>query len=333
MLDRRPNIWKLQAKKDTKGLIQALLYSDPDIRKRAAAALRVLGAVDAVSALREALKSERQPDVRDHLTAALEHLDASFAKTASKDRSRDELVRVLLSSDDAKTLIETSHKLGELGDQLSTEALVTVFRDQLKPDEVRLAAAYALIKLKSAPSVVTLLAGLKKQNWRVRHNSAAVLGQLRATWATDALIETLKDEHPNVRLAAAAALHRFQTKRAMQALVAYQKRRTGKTKPLPRRPEVVQRQKSSNNDSKRLPEPPIKRTQVSEAGKPDTNVAPPSERTPTQQKQAAQTQQIQRPVRELRDEKRTTQQLKPRLPIPPQLNDSSNPDDNPSPDQ
>lgn len=322
MLDRRPNIWKLQANKDAAGLIQALTYSDPDIRKRAAAALRVLGIVEAVAPLREALKNERQPDVRDHLTAALEHLDASFAATTSKDRSRDELIRVLLSSTDTQVLIETAGKLGELGDQLSTEALVTIFRDQLKPDEVRLAAAYALVKLKSAPSVVTLLAGLKKDNWRIRHNAAAVLGQLRATWATDALIETLRDEHPNVRLAAAAALHRFQTKRAIAALQLYQKRRSGQTKPLPRRAEAIQRPQK-DGVTKQLPQPPIKRPTVSADGK---NAAPNNTNTPKTTTSEPVSTPPKRPTREFRDPKRTTQQLKPRLPITPNLNTDNKPD-------
>lgn len=298
MVDRRPNIWKLQANQDIEGLSRALTYSDPDIRKRAAAALRALGALEAVEALRQALQEERQSDVREHLTATLTHLDDSFSEVVAKEKTRDDLIQKLATAHDAAILIETAQKLGDLGDQLATEALVGLFRNTSQPDRVRLAAANALLSLKSAPSVVTLLAGLKKENWRVRHNAAAVLGQLRATWATEPLIEALNDTHPNVRLAAAAALHRFQTKQAVEALGTYQKRRTGQTKPLPHRPDM---------------RPPI----MSNDSKPDSTSTDQATPVATSTDDAAAHE-----VREIRiDPKRQTQQIMPRLPILPDTDD------------
>src|SRR5690606_8239132 len=96
-----------------------------------------------------------------------------------KTKSREDWVRQL-SSPDAEVVIQAAQSLGDLGDQLATESLVIVFRNALLRDDVRLAAAQALLKLKSAPAVVTLLAGLVKDNWRIRHNSATVLGQVKA---------------------------------------------------------------------------------------------------------------------------------------------------------
>ncbi|PJF42332.1 MAG: hypothetical protein CUN55_10160 [Phototrophicales bacterium] len=305
MVDRRPNIWKLQANQDIDGLCRALAYSDPDIRKRAAAALRALGATEAVDYLRQALQAERQPDVREHLMAALTHLDGSFSEAVAKEKKRDALIQKLSTSHDAKELIEAAQQLGELGDQLATEALVTLFRNTTQPDRVRLAAAKALLNLKSAPSVVTLLAGLKKDNWRVRHNAAAVLGQLRATWATEPLIEALSDPHPNVRLAAAAALHRFQTRQALEALALYQKRRTGQTKPLPHRPDLA---------------PPI-------SSKPEKDTAPSDKPSPQPNTTMPRVEHTK--TREIRvDPKRQTQQIMPRLPILPKTDDEE--DENPS---
>ncbi|NDJ84310.1 MAG: HEAT repeat domain-containing protein [Chloroflexi bacterium] len=258
MVSRRPNIWKLQANKDIDGLIDALTYSDPDIRKRAATALRVLGAAKAVPALRQALTKERHLDVQDHLKAALAHLDESYSSAYAAGRRREELVE-RLGNPDPKQVMRAAAALGELGDQLATEALVVVFRNPLQRDDVRLAAAEALLKLQSAPAVITLLAGLRKDNWRVRHNAAAVLGQLKTTWATEPLIEALKDPHPNVRLAAAAALNRLQTPRALEALRAYRTKRSGHTQPLSTR------------------EVPAKKPQVGEASQvDDTSVRPPS---------------------------------------------------------
>lgn len=220
-MNRRPNIWKFQADRDIKGLIKALDYPDPNIRKRAAAALRVLGARDAVSALNRALMKEPSPDVKEHISAALEHLDYdSFVTQVVEDRSVDDLI-ALLKTGSPEDIVRASEALGEIGDRLATEPLVMVFRNPLMSDEVRLAAAEALLALQSAPSVVSLLGGLKKDNWRVRHNAATVLGQLKALWATKPLIEALDDEHQSVRRAAAASLQRFQTPQAMEALRSY----------------------------------------------------------------------------------------------------------------
>jgi HEAT repeat protein len=72
--DPRPNIWLLQAQGDSRGLIEALQNSDADVRKRAAAALRALGAVESVMALRRALENETDDDTRNHLDMALNSL-------------------------------------------------------------------------------------------------------------------------------------------------------------------------------------------------------------------------------------------------------------------
>lgn len=227
----RPNIWKLQAEKDIDGLAGALRYHDPEIRRRAAAALRVLGATSAIPALKQAYDREPDSDARDAIMVTLEYLDDDFAHSAMRQRSKEELLHILTHGTPEET-IRAAQSLAEAGDQLSTEALVLVFRNPFNRDDVRLAAAEALLKLKSAPAVVTLLAGLRKENWRIRHNAAAVLGQLRATWATQPLIERLEDENATVRSAAAAALRRFQTSQANQALETYKSRHSGKTGPL-----------------------------------------------------------------------------------------------------
>lgn len=227
----RPNIWKLQAEKDIDGLANALRYHDPEVRRRAAAALRVLGATSAVPSLKKAFEREPDNDARDAIMAALEYLDEDFAHSTMRQRSKEELLHILTHGTPEET-IRAAQSLAETGDQLSTEALVLVFRNPINRDDVRLAAAEALLKLKSAPAVVTLLAGLRKENWRIRHNAAAVLGQLRATWATKALIECLEDENATVRSAAASALRRFQTPQANQALEGYRSRHSGKTGPL-----------------------------------------------------------------------------------------------------
>jgi HEAT repeat protein len=238
---QRPNIWKLQASKDVDGLIAALQHRDADIRKRSAAALRVLGSTKAIFALDRAIAREMETDVRDHLVAALEHLDQdNLVDTLVKSKNVAGLIEILYSSR-ADDIYKAAQALGDLGDRLATEGLVMVFRSPLMPDNVRLAAAEALLKLESAPAVVTLLGALRKDNWRVRHNAAAVLGQLRATWATEPLINTLNDEHTLVKRTAAAALRRFNTPRALQALETYRQKESGTKElslPLPKTGEL-----------------------------------------------------------------------------------------------
>lgn len=233
-MNRRPNIWKLQAEKDIKGLIAALQHLDPDIRKRSAAALRVLGNPEAVFALARALERERNPDVRDHLAAAIEYLDQdTLVESLIENQNVPGLIE-MLASPRIEDVIRAARALGLINDQRATEPLVTLFRNPVVADEVRLAAAEALLELKSAPAVVTLLAALRKNNWRVRHNAAAVLGQLNATWATGPLIKCLEDEHAWVRGTAADSLSRFNNPRALKAVTEYRiKQEQGKTAPLP----------------------------------------------------------------------------------------------------
>lgn len=262
-MNRRPNIWKFQADRDIKGLTKALDYPDPNIRKRAAAALRVLGAREAISSLNRALLKEPNPDVKEHINAALEHLDYdSFVTQVVEERNVDDLI-ALLKTGSPEDIIRASKTLGEIGDRLATEPLVMVFRNPLMSDEIRLAAAEALLALQSATSVVSLLGGLKKENWRVRHNAATVLGQLKALWATKPLIEALDDDHPSVRRAAAASLQRFQTPQSIEALRSYKaKERQRQTGAL--RPEVVEEAEAAAAPAK-VQEEPKEHVQVGSA--------------------------------------------------------------------
>ncbi|NWF69782.1 MAG: HEAT repeat domain-containing protein [Chloroflexi bacterium] len=224
MTDVRPNIWRLQAQFDTKGLIQALKDEDPNIRKRATAALYALGAVEAVSALREALDRETHPDVRASLVTALAHLSAedTAAPAAPPEEETNAVERLLqqLQSDHPERIIQAARALGELKDKTAVEPLVLVFRSATLDGHVRLAAAEALLMLESAPAEVTLLGALRSRKWQLRRNAAAILGQLRADWAVVPLGHVLHDEHDVVARTARAALKRIATPEARRILDA-----------------------------------------------------------------------------------------------------------------
>lgn len=233
MVTRRPNIWKLQADKDISGLSEALEHPDPDIRKRAAAALRIIGSTKAIFALERAFDREENPYVREHISSALSYLN------------HDTLVQELITNKNVVGLIEMLNSpredeilnaiqaLGNIGDRTATEGLVMVFRNPLTADDIRLAAAESLLKLENAPAVVTLLGALRKDDWQVRRNAVTVLGQLKATWATKPLIKALNDEHAKVRRSAELALKQINTPISRDALRNYLKaEETTKTGPL-----------------------------------------------------------------------------------------------------
>ncbi len=213
MSDLRPNIWRLQAQFDTQGLIEALNNDDASIRKRAAAALRTMGATEAIPTLQQMLKVEQDPDARHAITAALDHL-------LPEQGEKVPVLIAQLKSSQPEAVIYAARALGELKDKTSVEALVMVFHNPQLSGRVRLAAAEALIKLESAPAVVTLLAALRSANWRIRRNAAAVLGQLQADWAVDSLVACLDDENEAVGRTARAAIRRIGTPEAIEALEA-----------------------------------------------------------------------------------------------------------------
>lgn len=216
----RPNIWQLQSRRDIQALTRALQYPDPEVRKRAAGALRALDAVQAVPALKAALRNETDRQVQTHLVTALHVLDhRTDVGSLIKSKDVGGLIAALKSRH-PENAIAAARALGELGDRIAVEPLVILFQNTTRPPSVRLAAAEALLQLKSAPAVVTLLGALRRDSWQVRRNAAAVLGQIQASWAVEPLIGALDDPHPIVRRAAAAALRRIGTAEAIAALRA-----------------------------------------------------------------------------------------------------------------
>src|SRR5262249_4219985 len=178
----------------------------------------------AVPALEAAIAVEQDWQAHAALTASLQYLDRDIhIETMRKNKDIRGLSKMLTSPklDDVITAFEA---LGSLGDRHAVEPLVMVFRNPLMPSAACLAAAEALLKLESAPAVVTLLGALRRgDNWQVRRNAAAVLGQLQATWATQPLIDALKDPNVTVRKTAAAALHRINTPDGVRAAKAFDK--------------------------------------------------------------------------------------------------------------
>lgn len=219
--DSRPNIWQLQAQRDFRGLINALQNNDPDIRQRAATALRVLGAVEALPSLRRVIEAETNESSRKHLQDVLESMLQEVPEGELPMASKTRLLVDKLKSGDPAVIVMAARDLGKLQDKTAVEALVMIFHNSQLPAAVRLSAAEALIAMNSAPAVVTLLAALNNESWQIRRNGVAVLGQLKADWAVARIAERLGDEHDLVRRTARAALKRIGSKEARLALEAH----------------------------------------------------------------------------------------------------------------
>ncbi len=239
MTDLRPNIWQLQAQGNSKGLINALQNPAAEIRKRAATALRVLGAVEALPALRRTMESETDDTLQAYFKEVIDGLLAE--RPADHIPHMGDETRTLvdrLQSDDPVVVVKAAFDLGKLKDKTAVEALILLFHNTQLPAKVRLTAAEALIELESAPAVVALLATLKSEKWQIRRNGVAVLGQLRAEWAVERLAERLQDENEIVVRTAHAALKRINNEPAREALENFRhtqtlKRAKAKTGKLP----------------------------------------------------------------------------------------------------
>lgn len=249
MSDNKSDIWRLQAQFDIQGLIDALKQDDHGIRKRAGAALRAIGAKEAVPAIRVALINEQDPDVRSILASALDTLsDTNEDVLTANIEPTENLLQInklieMLESDDPEQVVDAAQQLGEIGDQIAVEPLVLVFNDMKSSMQVKLSVAEALLKLDGAPVEVALLAALRHTDWHIRRNGAAILGQLKAEWSVEPLAKAQSDPHSIVRRTARAALQRIGTPEALEAL-RHRPDITSKPPSEPRRPRPTSSQET-----------------------------------------------------------------------------------------
>jgi HEAT repeat protein len=174
-----PNVEKMIAKKNLKGLLKALEYhrdrpnrESPDyersraVRRKAAQALGALGDASAFNSLLESLR-DSGPKVREAAAHALARLDKERAVTSLLGR---------LQPDQKEEWEFAAEALGHLGDPRATEPLVALL-DETQRHEL-LAAIEALGKLNDVRAVQPLLETLGRDDSVVRGAGAAALDKL-----------------------------------------------------------------------------------------------------------------------------------------------------------
>lgn len=256
--DSRPDIWQLQAKFDIHGLVKALSSGDAATRRRAAAALRAIGAREALTALRVAYATEEDPQTRVAIAATIESLsletkqpDPQLGSPVAAPVQDSTLIRLIekLRTGKPDEIVEVARELGDMNQKGAVEPLVRIFADSDQSIQVRLAVAEALLKLESDRVKDTLKDNLHHTDWHIRRNGAAIMGQLQAEWAIDALANILRDPHPVVRRTARAALKHIGTPESRRALAQVSSESTRRANASPETVEGLEVKIPGHHDS------------------------------------------------------------------------------------
>lgn len=239
-----PNVEKMKARGNVKGLIRALRYrKDAKVREAAAEALEKIGDPRAVepliAALRdnvwvrraaaEALVKIGAPAV-EPLIAALGDKDSDIREAAAEvlgaigdTRAVEPLIAALRDWD--KDVREAAAvALGKIGDPRAVEPLIAALRDE-QLGNVRRAAVEALGRIGDPCAVEPLITAIRDENSIVREAAAEALVKIGAP-AVEPLIAALRGEDPLVRLVAFEALGKMKDPRAAEALAVISSEKT-----------------------------------------------------------------------------------------------------------
>ncbi len=199
----KPNVEKMEKRKDVDGLVKALGYNNVDVQKRAAEALGRLGE-PAIGPLAHALvdKDKLRDGGFDFRYMAAEALgNTRHAKALG-------LLTQALRDEDNEVRRHTAMALGRMGDTRAKEPLTQALED--RNCKVRCEAAEALDELGWQPSVEVEKAHymIAKAAW----GELIILGEP----GIQPLIQALKDEESFVREAAQAALEEIKANTAQR---------------------------------------------------------------------------------------------------------------------
>jgi len=187
----KPNVEKLKAKGDVKGLVKALeYYKDSKVRPEAADALVKLGT----------------PAV-EPLVAALKESDKDAGRCAAEALGKIGDVRavepLIAALKDSEMIEAAADALGKIDGARAVEPLIAALKDS--DDHVRWAAAKALAEIGDASAVLPLIVALYTNNDWLEKAVAEALRKFGAP-AVEPLISEIKNMNSNVRYSAAEVL-------------------------------------------------------------------------------------------------------------------------------
>lgn len=188
----KPNIEKLEARKDLQELIKALRYKyDENVRIKAAHALKEIGGIRAIEPLIAVLKDE-----------SMEPFVARLLREILEVTSAIEPFIIALRVPDLQ--IKIAWILGMTGDTRAIEPLAGVLKGSYQKG--RAMAAWALGEIKDARVIDPLINALKDPDPGVRLEAVEALEKRMNVRAVEPLIVALEDKDQRVRNAVASAL-------------------------------------------------------------------------------------------------------------------------------
>jgi HEAT repeat protein len=237
-LSGTPDVEKLRARRDVKGLVKGLEDEDLHVRIAAAGALGAIGDARAVEPLIATLKDSdwharfgaaralgKIGDMRavEPLIATLKDNDlvvcaAAAAVLGGIGQPAVEPLTAALGDSDAVVRSGAAWALGEIGDVRAVEPLIVALNDN--DWNVSFSAAAALGKIGDARAVEPLIAVLDGGIENVRPAAAESLGKIGDLWAIEPLIAALKYFDGCTRQVAARSLGKMRDTRAIEPLVA-----------------------------------------------------------------------------------------------------------------
>ncbi len=226
----KPNVEKMEKKRDVEGLIKALKNETRIVRWSAAEALGETGK-PAVEPLKKALMDE---DVRNEAKEALEKMGDSVIEPMTNMESQNNLIRKpnierfeankdveglikALKYKDADVRWEAAMALGKIGDERAVEPLIQALRED-KDVPVRALASGALGMIRDKRAVEPLIQALINEDMDVRKLAAEALGKIGKP-AVESLLQLLKDEDKLVQGLAAGGLIEVRDINALELLI------------------------------------------------------------------------------------------------------------------
>ncbi len=198
ILNWKPNVGKLVAKRDVKGLVKALNDGDAGLRYRAASALGDFNDHSVTQALIEALYDE-------HLVV---RYSAADALTKIGNTSAVPAIRSTLKDRQWIMRKKAVLALGGVGDESDIPVLVHMLRDE--DEEVRKAVVSAICNIGGSAAVRALMDALTNMyvQHQVQYNAALALHKLgpEASEAVPSLVAVLANKNSRIRDVAVWAL-------------------------------------------------------------------------------------------------------------------------------